>query len=97
MRVLTPTAIESFCAKHADARKAMEEWHAKTKAADWRCFADIKRTFNSTDAIGERRYVFNIKGTNYRIVAVIGFEKKKVYIRFIGTHDQYNRINCLKI
>ncbi|KAA6305635.1 hypothetical protein EZS27_019408, partial [termite gut metagenome] len=47
MEVLTPRIIEIFYTKHADARKALEEWYTKTEEADWRCFADIKRTFNS--------------------------------------------------
>ena len=61
------------------------------------CFADIKNTFNSADYIGNQRYVFNIKGNNYRIVVVIKFTIKFVYIRFVGTHSEYDRIDCLTI
>ena len=81
-----------FYDKHADAKAALEEWYQKTQKADWESFADIKKTFNSVDAVGNQRYVFNIKGNDYRLVALIKFNIKMFDIRFVGTHEEYSNI-----
>ena len=70
----------------------MEDWYRKTIVAEWSCFADIKKDFNSVDAVGNGRFVFNIKGNHFRIVVHILFISKIIYIRFIGTHKEYDRI-----
>ena len=64
--------------------------------ADWNTLADIKKTFNTVDYVGNDRYVFDIKGNNYRILAIVLFINKKVYMRFVGTHEEYNRIKDIK-
>jgi len=69
----------------------------KEKLADWSTFNEIKQTFNSADFVGNDRYVFNIKGNKYRLVAVIHFDIRTVYIKFIGTHKEYDRIDILTI
>ena len=56
----------------------------------------IKQTFNSVDYVGNNRFVFNVKGNDYRLVAIISFNAKKVYIRFIGTHAEYDKIKDIK-
>ena len=66
--------------------------------ANWESFADVKKTFNSVDAVGNQRFVFNIKGNDYRLVALIKFKIKMVYIRFIGTHKEYDNIkDCSEV
>jgi len=86
-----------FYTEHPDAKTALEEWYTKVIDAEWQCYADIKKTFNSVDSIGNQRYVFNIKGNNYRLVVVIKFTVHFVYVRFIGTHAEYERIDCKTI
>lgn len=54
----------------------------------------MKKTFNSVDAVGNDRYVFNIKGNNYRIVAMIFFDIRTIYIRFVGAHKEYDKVDC---
>jgi mRNA interferase HigB len=54
----------------------------------------MKKTFNSVDVVGNDRYVFNIKGNSYRLVAMIFFDIRTIYIRFIGTHSEYDKIDC---
>ena len=66
----------------------------KTEKADWSCLADTKQTFNSVDYVGNDRFVFNIKGNDYRLVAMILFAAKKVFIRWIGTHKEYDNKDC---
>ena len=92
MRIITYKAIEDYSCLHASAKIALDEWYIKTELSDWECFADIKQTFNSVDNIGNKRYVFNIKGNSYRIIALVLFLPKIVYIRFIGTHAEYDKI-----
>ena len=97
MRIISKSTIVACYTKHAEAKEALEEWFVKTKKADWETFEDIKRTFNSVDSIGNDRYVFNIKGNQFRLVGFILFRKKLIYIRFVGTHKEYDRIDCKNI
>ncbi|MDL2299674.1 type II toxin-antitoxin system HigB family toxin [Bacteroides sp. OttesenSCG-928-E20] len=97
MRIFTEQALKEYSEKHQDVKVALQEWALIVKLSNWTCFADVKNTFNSVDSIGCQRYVFNIKGNNYRLVVVIKFTIKFVYIRFIGTHAEYDKIDCLTI
>lgn len=74
----------------------MIEWVKKTELARWHNFADIKNTFNSVDSVGNQRYVFSIKGNDYQLVVVVKFTPQNVLIRFIGTHNEYDRIKDIK-
>ena len=96
MRVISFSIIRDFIAKHADADVPLRDWYRRTTKANWNNFADIKQTFNTVDYVGNDRYVFDIKGNNYRIVAIVLFINKKVYMRFVGTHEEYNKIKDIK-
>jgi len=95
--VISKTKLTDFGRRHAEAVEAVNDWWEKTKEADWASLADIKRTFNSVDYIGNDRYMFNIKGKKYRLVAMIFFDIRTLYIRFIDTHDEYNKKDCTTI
>lgn len=97
MRIVTFTRIKEFTAIHPNADIALRDWYFKTKRSEWGNLNDIKQTFNSVDYVGNNRYVFNIKGNDFRLVAIIIFASKKIYIRFIGTHSEYDQINCSTI
>ncbi|MBR3855803.1 MAG: type II toxin-antitoxin system HigB family toxin [Bacteroidaceae bacterium] len=97
MRIFTEQSLKEYSEKHPDVRTALQEWVTVVKRSEWRCFADVKATFNSVDNVGNQHYVFDIKGNNYRLVVVIKFTIKFVYVRFIGTHEEYNRIDCSTI
>ena len=97
MRIITYKAISEFCIRHKDAETALQDWYYKTIKADWTCYADIKRTFNSVDAVGNKRFVFNIKGNDYRLVAIVLFNIKMVYVRFIGNHKDYDKIDVTNV
>ena len=92
MRVLhrlAEPAVFSFGDGNQDLKKVVK--------SEWSCFADIKKTFNSVDNVGNQRYVFNIKGTDFCLVSVIKFTIRFVYIRSIGTYKEYDRIDCRNI
>jgi mRNA interferase HigB len=95
MVIIAKAIVIQFGAIHADVQSALDEWYEKTSAADWKNFSEVKQTFNSVDAVGNDRYVFNIKGNRYRLVALIIFRTRTLFIRFIGTHAEYNKlIDC---
>lgn len=97
MRIFTEQALKAYAEANPDSMVALQEWTTIVKRSEWTCFADVKRTFNSVDNVGNQHYVFNIKGNKYRIVVVIKFTIKFVYIRFIGTHKEYDKIDCNNI
>ena len=90
MRIFVYKTLVDYYTKHPESKMALEEWFCKTKKAKWNNFVEMKETFNSVDPAGNRRYVFNIKGNTYRLVAIVLFVPK--YIRFIGTHAEYDKI-----
>lgn len=96
MRIVAKKALVLFYTIHKDAQTALEDWNDKTERANWDCFADVKRTFGSADSVGNKRIVFNIRGNNYRLVALVLFKIKMVYIRFIGTHTEYDQIKDIE-
>ena len=97
MRVIAHRTLVEFYKNHADAKTATENWYSKVTSANWKSFADVKNDFNSVDSVGNQHYVFNLKGNNYRLVVVIKFQIKMIYIRFVGTHAAYNKIDSSKV
>jgi len=97
MRIVSFKRIKEFSAIHANAEVSLCKWFLTTERSSWNNLNDIKRTFSSAEYVGNDRYVFNIKGNDYRLVAIIIFASKKVYIRFIGTHHEYDKIDCKNI
>ena len=96
MRIIARSTLVAYYTKNPQSKVALEDWYDKTKEANWQCFADIKRTFNSVDSVGNKRYVFNIKGNDFRLIVLIKFTVSHVFIRFVGTHAEYDRINDIQ-
>lgn len=94
MVIISKTILREFGQRHPVVATALNEWYSLTKSADWNSMAAIKQTFNSVDYVGNDRFVFNIKGNKYRMVTMIFFDRRTVYIRFIGTHAEYDKIDC---
>ena len=97
MVIISKAIIRDFIILHGDAEGSLENWYELTANADWKNFNEMKNTFNSVDAVGNDRYVFNIKGNNYRLIALIVFRVRTVFILFIGTHREYDKINARDI
>ena len=94
MRVISISTLREFWTKHAETELPLREWYTKTCQARWKTFSDIRQDFNSVDYVGNQRYVFDIKGNNYRLIVAIKFTPGLVYIRFVGTHEEYERIDA---
>jgi mRNA interferase HigB len=80
-----------------DSRVALQRWYKFAEKAQWKNLQDVKSDFPSVSHVGNQRYVFNIKGNNYRLVVVIKFTIGYIFIRFVGTHEEYNQIDCSTI
>lgn len=93
MRVISISALREFWSKHPDAEQPLKEWYVFVSRVRWESFAEMRDSFNSVDYVGHQRYVFNIKGNSYRLVAAVKFSPALVYIRFIGTHSEYDKID----
>lgn len=96
MRIFTEQRLREYCQERPESRVAIQDWVLKVKKAKWENFADIKKTFRSVDSVGNQRYVFNIHGNDFRLVAIVRFTIEFVYIRFIGTHAEYEKIRDIK-
>ena len=97
MIILGKVKIEHFISKHVITKKALENWINIVEASEWKNHTELKQTFPSADYVGNAKYVFNIKGNGYRVVAVVIFIEGIITIRFIGTHEEYEKIDCKTI
>lgn len=94
MRVISVKALREFWENHADAEQALRAWYQEAKAAQWKQPNDIKQRYRSSDILPDNRVVFNIKGNRYRLVVKVNYSVGIVFIRFVGTHAEYDRINA---
>ncbi|HJS54665.1 MAG TPA: type II toxin-antitoxin system HigB family toxin [Chitinophagaceae bacterium] len=97
MVVIAKKAINEFIEANPRSSKPLLEWYLKTKESDWKDFANIKKVFGSADSVGNGLYVFNIGGNKYRLIARIIFGARTVFIRFIGTHKEYDKVNITNL
>ena len=97
MVIISKAKIIEFYENEPKAKESILYWYNTTLLSNWNDFHSLKKTFNSVDSIGNDRYVFNSGGNKYRIVAMIHFSTRTVYLRFVGTHKQYDKINCKTI
>lgn len=96
MRVIKRQTLVEYYTREPLAKGALEYWYDKTSKAVWTCYADMKKSFNSVDSVGNQHYVFNIKGNNYRLVVVVKFTISQVLVRFVGTHKEYDQIKDIQ-
>src|SRR3954452_3305733 len=100
MRIIAVSTVKEFLQRnrtYADARDPMMAWIRQMKAADWATPSEIKREVRSASVLKDGRVVFNIAGNKYRIVVWINYPYRVVYIRFVGTHAQYDLIDAQTI
>lgn len=90
MRIISKKILREFWAKNPDAEKPIMYWYRITKKANWNSIADVKKDFRHADAAGVCT-IFNIGGNNFRVITKIFYQSKKVLIRFVMTHAEYNR------
>jgi mRNA interferase HigB len=89
MVIISRSIIRDFIARYPLSANQLNEWYEKASIADWKNFQELKKTFNSCDSIGNDRYVFDIGGNNIRLIAMIHFRIRTLYIRRILTNNEY--------
>lgn len=94
MHIIKRKPLQEFWEKHNQAEAPLKAWWAEAKSANWKSYQDIKNRYNSADYVGNGRVVFDIKGNSYRLIVQFEFQMGRGFIRFVGTHDEYLKINA---
>jgi len=97
LRIISKKILREFWEKHADSQEQLQSWFQEASGVEWRNPAQIKTEYPSASFLADNRVVFNIKGNRYRLIVKINYEYNMVWIRFIGTHAEYDKIDATKI
>jgi mRNA interferase HigB len=97
MRVIALSALREFWARHPQAETPLRVWYAEAGRADWKSPADIKAAHRNASFLANNRVVFNVKGNDYRLVAAVHYNRGMMFVRFVGTHAEYDRIDAATI
>lgn len=97
MRVIAKKILRDFWETHADCEQQLKSWFQEASNAGWKTPNEIKQEYPSASILNDNRVVFNIKGNNYRLIVKINYDFQMVWIRFIGTHAAYDKINANEI
>ncbi len=95
MRIISKKTLKDFYeqSKYSDSKSALEAWHKEVLKLDWNNPNQVKGMYRSASIIGNEKVVFNIAGNKYRLIVTINYYAKIVFIKFIGTHKQYDKVN----
>jgi mRNA interferase HigB len=97
MRVIAISSLRAFWEKHPNAQTPLRAWYALASRAQWRSPADIKQAYRHASFTANNRVVFNVKGNDYRLVVLVRYDKGLLFVRFVGTHAQYDKIDVLTV
>lgn len=99
MHIVAHSTLVNFYSQpqYQDARSALEAWHEEVRAASWNSPAELKAQYGSASIVGNNRAVFNIKGNDYRLIVAIAYRMQWVYIKFVGTHAQYDKVDAATV
>ncbi len=97
MRIIARKTLRDFWETHPDAEQSLRAWFHDTKIANWAGPADIRSAYSSASFLVNNRVVFNIRGNRYRLIVTINYDYHIVYIRFIGSHAEYDQIDAATI
>src|SRR5690606_37870940 len=93
MQIIAKKALKDFWAKHNQAEAPLTAWYLAVSKADWSGPQDVKAMFGSADFVGDNRVIFDIGGNKYRLIVHISYKFHRVLIKFVGTHNEYDRID----
>jgi mRNA interferase HigB len=97
MRIIAKKTLKEFWESHPDAEGPLLAWYREVKEEDWDTPAKVKERYAGASIVGNNRAVFNIKGNAYRLIVAINYPYRVVYIRFVGTHAEYDRIDAEEV
>ena len=93
MHIVSIQTLRLFWQKHPDAERPLRAWYALAEQTHWRSPTEVKATLGNVSFVGNNRVIFNIKGNDYRLIVVVEYQKGRLFIRFVGTHAEYDRID----
>lgn len=93
-RIIAKSTLREFWERHADSEQYLKTWYDTAKGASWCTPNDIKNAYVSASILKNGRVVFNIKGNSYRLIVKFNYERQWAFIRFIGTHIEYNKVDA---
>lgn len=96
-RIIAKRTLREFWEKHADSEQYLKTWFETARTSNWKSPGDVKETYVNASILKEGRVVFNIKGNSYRLIVKFNFERQWAFIRFVGTHSDYDRIDANSI
>jgi len=97
MRIISRKALRVFWEENPDARQSLQAWYADVKSANRKSPSDIKKVYRNTSFVANNRVVFNIKGNKYRVIVAVQYKYRLVFIRFVGTHQEYDQIDAATV
>jgi mRNA interferase HigB len=97
MRIIAKSTLREYWLKHADCEQALKVWYQEADSSEWRGPNDIKLKYPSARVLSNNRIVFNIKGNSYRLIVKINYAYQMVWVRFIGIHSEYDKIDATTI
>lgn len=97
MRIISKRRLREFWERHPSAASGLRAWFREVERADWDMPARVKERYRSASIVGDNRVVFNIKGSDYRLVVKINYRHRTVYVRFVGTHAEYDSIDVEEV
>ncbi|MBH8566578.1 type II toxin-antitoxin system HigB family toxin [Nostoc sp. CENA67] len=97
MRIIARSTLRQFWEKHPDAEQPLKAWYDEASRAEWNSPSDIKSIYRNGSIIGNDRVIFNIKGNAYRLIVHVRYDIKIIFIRFVGTHSEYDNVDAAVI
>jgi len=97
MRVIAKRTLRQFWEKNPSAKQPLLSWHKAAQTAKWQNMVEINERFRSASIINSTRVVFNIGGNKYRLICIVRLDKQVIFVRFIGTHKEYDQINATEV
>ena len=94
MRIIAISTLRAFWAKQADAQTPLKAWYALASRSQWKSPSDIKAAYRNASFTANNRVIFNIKGNDYRLVVLVRYDKGLLFVKFVGTHAQYDKIDA---
>lgn len=97
MRIIARRTLREFWQKYPDAEQPLRTWYTEAKRATWKSPTDIKALYRHASIVSGERVVFNIKGNTYRLIVAIDYDYETIYIRFVGTHKAYDKVDAVRV
>ncbi len=97
MHVITRKRLREFWERHPRAERPLRDWYTVVSHAAWRSTHEVRAAFGSADFVADNRVIFDLGGNKFRLVAIVAYRSQRVFVRFVGTHAEYDRIDAATV